>query len=423
MKFSSDVPVLDDKTLFSDKTDIDEITSSLASQGLYLNDVIEKLRSLDKIKDEFFRICSNNLKSTIQIIESSSADFLSVAGKEVSEAQKLEISRIQRQTKYAFELIEELLGFSKMNFGLNINYALFSFNDLVNKALLLNSSTIDRKKVTVSLTSQVKEFWVRADSQRMLQVVNHLLINAVESASSTVEINLSILIGKRRADLGKYMLKLEIWDDGTTLSPDNLDKLFNKYKHVSTDDKNMRLGAGLAICKHICQSHHGNIWAKRKNRGTSFFTILPFVQIHPQDNATKWVPLNEKGQIYRILYISKKKNTDLHNKLKEVGLHVQHYSNANDFLTDRNAKQVDLIIIDLHFEAESSQGINDFELIKSTESLKPIPRCIAINPTFFNEQSKMHRNVHGILTKPCSKNEILFKLRNIFELMANLKTD
>src|SRR3712207_1974445 len=125
-----------------------------------------------------------------------------------------------------------------------------------------NQAKVDGKNIRISHTiknlqelSEKKDLIVRADRDRILQVLSNLLDNALKF---TKEGEISITAEPRDKDL-IVMVK----DSGSGIDPEILPKLFEKF--VSKSEKGT--GLGLFVSKNIIQAHGGRIWAENNPDG------------------------------------------------------------------------------------------------------------------------------------------------------------
>ena len=110
-----------------------------------------------------------------------------------------------------------------------------------------------------------------ADPDRIVQVLRNLLDNAVKYSP---EGGLIVVRGEVRED----EVVVSVADQGVGLSPEHLNRLFEKFfransllgRHV------VGSGLGLPICRTIVESHGGRIWAESQvGQGTTLFFALP----------------------------------------------------------------------------------------------------------------------------------------------------
>lgn len=112
-----------------------------------------------------------------------------------------------------------------------------------------------------------KPVYVKADNERMLQVFNNLVKNAIQAIpkENQGKINISI---KQNEDA----VVVEIQDNGVGVSSEMKDKLFQP----NFTTKSSGTGLGLAIVKNIVEEFGGSIWFEtQEGKGSTFFVSLP----------------------------------------------------------------------------------------------------------------------------------------------------
>ena len=111
---------------------------------------------------------------------------------------------------------------------------------------------------------------VKADTDRIRQILLNLISNACEHARSGGKI---ILRAVRKED----DIVIEVRDFGPGISSEKQSKLFQPgYQYMEHDELASGLGMGLILCKMLVELHGGRIWLKSKiGKGTSVFFTIP----------------------------------------------------------------------------------------------------------------------------------------------------
>ena len=112
---------------------------------------------------------------------------------------------------------------------------------------------------------------VDADPDRITQVLRNLLDNAVKYSPDG---RLVILRGESREN----EIVVSVADQGVGISPEHLNRLFEKFFRVDSGLRRHVVGSGLGlpICRTIVEAHGGQIWAESKvGQGSSFYFTLP----------------------------------------------------------------------------------------------------------------------------------------------------
>jgi len=115
---------------------------------------------------------------------------------------------------------------------------------------------------------------VLAPADRVVQVIDNLLTNAVSFSPSGGVVTVSV----RRAET---TLLLEVADRGPGIPEEHLDRLFTRFFSYRPDeqDSSSHTGLGLAIVRAIVEGVGGAVSARnRSERGAVFTVVLPRVE-------------------------------------------------------------------------------------------------------------------------------------------------
>jgi signal transduction histidine kinase len=111
---------------------------------------------------------------------------------------------------------------------------------------------------------------VQADSVRITQVFENLVINAIKYAPGS-----PIIINAKQE---KEDLHITVTDYGSGIAPEHLTHLFDRFYRVPGQSAS-GTGLGLFICRQILLAHKGKIWVEStQGEGTTFHILLPIRQ-------------------------------------------------------------------------------------------------------------------------------------------------
>jgi signal transduction histidine kinase len=118
---------------------------------------------------------------------------------------------------------------------------------------------------------------VRADGNRLQQIILNLLNNAFKFTPSGGKITL-------RAGIKDTTLVVEVQDNGRGMSEEEQQRLFEPYYRVESDRQVLNgLGLGLVLCKTLVELHGGQIYVdSHLGEGSTFSFSLPLAntQVH-----------------------------------------------------------------------------------------------------------------------------------------------
>jgi signal transduction histidine kinase len=231
---------------------------------------ITQRKEVDRLKDEFISVVNHELRTPLASVRGFTELMLS---RNFSpEGQRELLSIIQRETTRLTDLINDLLDLRRIESGQQS----YHFTDVDLAAVLrasvaLFSNTTGTHTFQVQIPDQVPQ--VRADADRLHQVLINLLSNAVKFSPQGG----TITTGIRTA--GEEIV---VWvaDQGMGIAPEELPKVFDRF--FRTDNRDVRkiggTGLGLTLVKEIIAAHGGKIWVEsHPGQGSTFFFMLPYV--------------------------------------------------------------------------------------------------------------------------------------------------
>jgi two-component system sensor histidine kinase GlrK len=121
----------------------------------------------------------------------------------------------------------------------------------------------------------VPELVIRADQERIGQVMENLLGNALKFTPEKGEITVSTDFKEE----DPRSVEISVSDTGCGIPEENLGQIFERFKRIDMGRGTIRgTGLGLSIAKHIVAVHGGKIWAtSMPGKGSTFTFTLPVV--------------------------------------------------------------------------------------------------------------------------------------------------
>lgn len=167
-------------------------------------------------------------------------------------------------------LINDLLELSKIESGqIELNLVDVSAAELVDTAAkaLINYRTDDK----VSIKIETIDAAVRADKDRIVQVLINLISNAMKFSPA----NQAVLVSVSRAESGA--VRFSVSDKGPGISEENQSKLFTKFQKLASPDGIQRQGTGLGLStvKALVEQHCGRLGVSSTvGKGSTFWFEL-----------------------------------------------------------------------------------------------------------------------------------------------------
>jgi signal transduction histidine kinase len=186
--------------------------------------------------------------------------------------QNLEI--VTTEGRRLTSLINDLLDLAKIEAGkVEWNMSIVDPQEIIQQALASTAVLFEGKKIKLRTHIQEDLGKIKADKDRIIQVIINLMSNAVKFTEEG-EVNLSA-----RKEKDNFFLYIK--DTGKGIAYEDLPKVFEKFKQVGDNmtDKPQGTGLGLPICKEIIDSHKGEIWVEsQEGKGSTFFFIIPLIE-------------------------------------------------------------------------------------------------------------------------------------------------
>ncbi|MEZ5647014.1 MAG: sensor histidine kinase [Burkholderiaceae bacterium] len=252
---------------------LEEKSQSLERATAELRDANEKLKSLDRLKDDFMSSVTHELRTPLTSIRALSElmrDDADMAAEQRQQFLEIIVAEAERLSR----LVNQVLDMAKIEAG----HAEWHTDDIDMKELLEQAAgtmaeTFREQGVHLDLDLRSAGRPVRADADRITQVVLNLLSNAAKYAprgSGQVQLRL-------REDSDGA--KVEVQDNGPGIPPDQHAMVFEKFRQVSGDDhyRPGGTGLGLPISRQIVNHFGGDMWLQSSpGQGACFGFRLPW---------------------------------------------------------------------------------------------------------------------------------------------------
>ncbi len=195
----------------------------------------------------------------------------------------------RRQT----QLIDDLLDMSRIVSGkLRMDVRRVDLTDVINAAIEAVRPAADAKQVRIQGMLDPSAGLVRGDPSRLQQVAWNLLSNAVKFTPKGGRVQVAL------ARVSSHV-EITVSDTGQGIDSEFLPHVFERFRQAdsSTSRRHSGLGLGLAIVRHLVESHGGTVSVASlgKDQGTTFTVSLPLMILHERDDATTPVHPHAEG--------------------------------------------------------------------------------------------------------------------------------
>ena len=248
---------------------ISQINSDLKKEvdlkTIELKTANEKLKELDKMKDEFIGIASHELKSPIQPI----LGFAELA-KSGDIDQKEAWDGVFELANKLQDLANAVLDVTRIeNNRLQLQIEKIPINDIILE--ITKSQKISLKKPIIIRENLDENIVVEVDRVRIGQVFRNLLNNAIKfTPKGTITINTHVYPDENK-------IQVRVLDTGLGIPEEILPRIFEKFvtKGLKHEEQS-GTGLGLFLCKGIIEAHGGKISAQNNfDGGATFEFTIP----------------------------------------------------------------------------------------------------------------------------------------------------
>jgi signal transduction histidine kinase len=228
------------------------------------------------LKDEFLMTVSHELRTPLTAIHGWARMLL---GGAVNEAQTVTaLQTIERNARAQTRLIDDLLDVSRVVGGnLHLDMHDVDIASIVQHAVDSIRPAAEAKRIALDARVDPHAGSIRADPERLQQIVWNLLSNAVKFTPSGGRVEL-------RAERAGDQMQITVADNGAGISSEFLPHVFERFRqeHGGTKRRYGGLGLGLAIVRHLVALHGGSVSADSdgEGRGATFRVRLPASAAH-----------------------------------------------------------------------------------------------------------------------------------------------
>lgn len=247
---------------------VKRLLDELAQQALAIARIHDEAT---RAKDDFLATLGHELRSPMTAIRGW-IEMLKTGDLGPEEAT-MALEMIESSTKVQSRIVEDLMDVSKIIAGkVMIEPAVVELGPLVGKVALTFRPAAEQQGLKLLLDVPQEPLFAWADETRVQQIGWNLISNAIKFTPQGGSVYVSLA---RRGDVAI----LSVRDTGEGIAADLLPHVFERYRQAAGGTKKpiAGLGLGLAIVRHLVESHGGTIQAISEGPGTGaeFVVSLP----------------------------------------------------------------------------------------------------------------------------------------------------
>ncbi len=230
---------------------------------------VTREREIDRMKTEFLSTTAHELRTPLTTIQGFSEVLLTRNDLKSEEREKF-LNYINKQAVNLGNIISDLLDVSRIESGIGFTLKRkeISINHIISK--LTESYQIANPKHKFINHLEKTNTSVFADSEKIEQVMQNLLSNAVHYSPGRGEIRIT-------SEISDNQYRVMVVDDGLGMTTQQVSQIFEKfYRANSSDTAPPGTGLGMSIVKLIIDAHKGKIRVESEpKKGTRVIFSLP----------------------------------------------------------------------------------------------------------------------------------------------------
>lgn len=234
----------------------------------------DELRMINVDLDSFAHAAAHDLKEPLRGISNAATFTLEDAADDLDATSVRRLETMQRLAGRMDELLNSLLHYARLGRG-GVQRVDVALDDVVDAALEVAGPRLADENVTVVREATLGR--VRADPDRLYEILVNLLVNAAKYAADrpdrTVEIAVAAVPTQDGAGSEQAVL---VRDNGIGIPAGRQSEVFDLFRRLhGPAEYGGGTGVGLAVVKRIVERHGGRLWLESEpGQGTAFYFTL-----------------------------------------------------------------------------------------------------------------------------------------------------
>jgi two-component system phosphate regulon sensor histidine kinase PhoR len=227
---------------------------------------VQDLKKAAKYRQEFLADVSHELKTPIFAAQGFVHTLLDNPEEDLEIRMKF-LEKAAKSLDGLDNLVQDLLTVSQIETGaIKIEKKKLDLRPLVEEIFEQVEAKAKKRNVKLKLIAPIGNIQVKADAQRISQVILNLVVNAIKYGKEKGLVQVIVTEKKK-------VYTISVVDNGPGIPEEHLHRIFERFYRVdkSRAKNSGGTGLGLSIVKHIVQAHNSKISVQsEEDKGTRF---------------------------------------------------------------------------------------------------------------------------------------------------------
>jgi signal transduction histidine kinase/DNA-binding response OmpR family regulator len=354
-----------------------------------VRDMTERAR-LERAKSEFVATASHELRSPLTSIKGF-IELLHRSPEQMSARQREFVDIILKSTERLADLVNDLLDVARIEADrVEIHRRPIDLGEAVREAAELMGPQVNEKDQRLAVHVAPTVPLAMADAGRVRQIVANLLTNANHYTGAGGSIEVSV-------DSDRAWVRLEVRDSGVGMTPEQVERIFERFYRARDGSSTPGTGLGLSIVKSLVELQDGRIEVESEpGKGTAFRVLLPAAVV---DTAPAAMLDAIRGR--RVLVVDDEPEIAelIRGQLEPLGVDTAVATRGSDALELLRESQFDAITLDVLMP-----GMDGFEVLKTIRA----DAALRGIPIVFVSVFSSHQDLAGewVVAKPIDADEL-----------------
>ena len=242
---------------------------------------VAALEESDRVKTAFLNSISYEMRTPLTSITGFAGLLQEGIAGEINPRQWQYLQDIQEASDELLDKIDAALDLAAYDAGkLELNLSRFEVLPMLEELAKKISGRLERRNMRLEVMVAEDVNTISADRKRLMQMLQHLLINAIGFGPR----NSVVQLGVQRGEGGEVLFWVA--DEGPGMNPEMIQRAFERFFARPSPEGHRGPGLGLPLVKALAQLHGGDVELRsREGQGTTVICRLPQDVEQARENA------------------------------------------------------------------------------------------------------------------------------------------